>query len=353
MKLIKIASLIIAFILCSCLLNFIKNLFYKEEKTSSNQAAHHVPVISKKEEQELEEGVEKFQKNLFWNTPKHTAPLFTSRNYYRKNKVLLDPLEGNTMMYPPVPNQWLLEHELDYTDPNILSEDPSGDGFSNLEKWQGNDPYNNPGSSSLDPNDPLSRPLLWTKLRCYKNNFNKKRYHFYFLGLEPDSSEIVFLFEVEEEGTNGIIQGKNTMRTKIRHLKLGETIKDIPLKVIDFKENNTIKKEILYDISSVKLINTQTKEEWIIIKKSRLQPLPTIIEILDNISFEYILESPPKKISLACGESFVLESQAILNNSAHKDKEWYRLIRMNSTEATLEKEGHEYAIPILTSESDH
>jgi hypothetical protein len=49
---------------------------------------------------------------------------FVSRPYLLKEGKLIDPMEGKEPLYPPVPNQWLIDHKLDYTDMNILERDP-------------------------------------------------------------------------------------------------------------------------------------------------------------------------------------------------------------------------------------
>lgn len=53
-----------------------------------------------------------------------------------------------------VPNPWLVAHRLDYTRSDVLSLDKDGDGFTNLEEWNG----------KTDPTDPTSHPEPITQL---------------------------------------------------------------------------------------------------------------------------------------------------------------------------------------------
>ncbi|MBX9742373.1 MAG: hypothetical protein K2W99_02380 [Chthoniobacterales bacterium] len=330
---------------------FIKIIIIPVKKISTYKIASHPITISKQEKETIQECIKNLQSNPVWITPLSATPLFISRNYFSKNNILVDPTEYNKQLFPPLHNEWILKYHLDYSNPNILSEDPSGDGFTNLEKWLGNDPYKNPGSISFDPNDPKSRPLLWTKLRCYSNNLYKKNYYFYFIGVDDDSSELVFILQLEELTSNSRSQGKATLATKIKHFRLGEVLQEIPLQIINFKKEKTIYKEINYDTSTLTVVNTETKKEWTLIKKSRLHPTPTMMDVLENVSLEYTLESPPRKINLKYGDVFLLESLQLGNVPDHKDQEFYKLIRVDDHEVLLEREGCQYAIPILSTPS--
>ena len=45
----------------------------------------------------------------------HHGSLLASRVYILKDGELFDPIDsGDTMLHPPVPNAWLIEHILDY-----------------------------------------------------------------------------------------------------------------------------------------------------------------------------------------------------------------------------------------------
>ncbi|HEY1583387.1 MAG TPA: Amuc_1099 family pilus-like system protein [Chthoniobacterales bacterium] len=43
----------------------------------------------------------------------------------------------NTLLHPPVPNEWLEEFGLPITEADVLTQDSDGDGFTNLDEWEG------------------------------------------------------------------------------------------------------------------------------------------------------------------------------------------------------------------------
>src|SRR5437870_9039711 len=60
-----------------------------------------------------------------------------------------------TEVHPPVPNEWLEQFGLPIADADVLDQDPDGDGFTNLEEWQGH----------TNPTDRNSHPEYYTKLK--------------------------------------------------------------------------------------------------------------------------------------------------------------------------------------------
>src|SRR5437764_14475532 len=53
-----------------------------------------------------------------------------------------------TEVHPPVPNEWLEHFNLPIADTDVLTQDPDGDGFNNLEEW----------SNTTNPTDNASPP---------------------------------------------------------------------------------------------------------------------------------------------------------------------------------------------------
>lgn len=54
----------------------------------------------------------------------------------------------NTLLHPPVPNEWLEEFGLPITEADVLTQDPDGDGFTNLDEWEG---HSNPTEKASHP----------------------------------------------------------------------------------------------------------------------------------------------------------------------------------------------------------
>ena len=56
---------------------------------------------------------------ILWNLRDDGASPLVSRAYLLKDGVLIDPMEGDVPLYPPVKNSWLVKNKLDYTDMNL------------------------------------------------------------------------------------------------------------------------------------------------------------------------------------------------------------------------------------------
>jgi hypothetical protein len=60
-----------------------------------------------------------------------------------------------TQVHPPVPNEWFEQFGLRVEDADVLDQDSDGDGFNNLDEWQGHS----------NPTDKNSHPDYVTKLK--------------------------------------------------------------------------------------------------------------------------------------------------------------------------------------------
>jgi hypothetical protein len=94
--------------------------------------------------------------------------LFVSRVYLLREGRLVDILESGTELFPGIANAWILEHNLDYTNPALPEADADEDGFSNLEEFM----------VKTNPRDAASKPPLWTKLRTTGSKTEKLRFKF-------------------------------------------------------------------------------------------------------------------------------------------------------------------------------
>lgn len=290
---------------------------------------------------------------FLWEHPKEGSPLFTSRHYASKNEALIDPIDYPQILYPPVPNEWLVTNELDYANPNILFEDIDQTGFTNLEKWQGDNPQEEPGKFSSVPNDPSSHPLLWTKLRCSQKDLTSETYSIYFLGIE--SSKNGNLFQIQP---NTALQSKNhygniVFEKKIRHLKMGEQIEGLPYKIVNYQKKQIVYKKTSYDCSELVIEHITTKHLITLIKKTSYHPQPTQLTNITLIKLENTLFTPHPIISLKLGDYFSLDY--VIPNSKSIDKqniiesENYHLIDINNKDLILEKNSKFYRIPIKLS----
>lgn len=290
---------------------------------------------------------------LAWKHQKNASPLFVSRYYATKNEQLLDPLDNPQMLCPPVPNEWLVNNNLDYSKPNILFEDSDKTGFSNLEKWLGDNPQEEPGKFSSDPNDPISHPLLWTKLKCYQKDMTSEVYNIYFLGFDSNKKGTLFQIQPETVLQSKNRHGKVIFDKKIRFLKMGEQIEGLPYNIVNYQEKQIIYKKTSYDCSELIIENLNNREQVTLIKKSPYHPQPTQLTNITSIKIENTLFNPSRIIALKLGDYFSLDY--VLPNCELADKqniietENYRLIEINNKELTIEKGANHYKIPIIST----
>ncbi|SRR5579862_524659 len=175
-----------------------------------------------------------------WKT--YPSSLYVSQAYilYRVAGAikLVNPKTTPFQFHPPIPNDWFYEHNLDPLDPNALEDDPSSDGFSNLEKWKWN----------CDPNDPNSHPPYWTKLRLAR--FIKIPFRLKFAAYDADTFQI------------------NTIdvRQPSQFLKAGDQILGTKFKIIKFdKKTHTDANGVGIDDSELTIQNIETQQNLTLI----------------------------------------------------------------------------------------
>lgn len=173
----------------------------------------------------------------------HDGSLLASRIYIFKDGELVDPIEGDRPLHPPVPNEWLLKYDLDYTQSDVLETDPDGDGFTVLEEWR----------SSTDPTNPESVPPYWTKLRVQE--FEQIPFKVKFSG-SPDGGETFTVNFIDD-------RSKPT-----QFLTLGETIDiaGVPYQLAKFNEKTKMDGDFERDVSELVLQNTQSGQQIILVK---------------------------------------------------------------------------------------
>ena len=103
-----------------------------------------------------------------WMPPEDGGSLFVSRIYLLGETGLVDLYHSNLQLFEGIPNEWLLKHNLDYTDKQLATKDPDNDGFNNLEECLG----------GTDPNSARSTPATWSKLRLVSSQRDKLRLRF-------------------------------------------------------------------------------------------------------------------------------------------------------------------------------
>lgn len=274
--------------------------------------------------------LEMLKRKLDWKAREDGASPYVSRPYLLKDGKLIDPMEGNEPLYPPVPNQWLIDHHLDYTDMNILERDPKHKGFTVKEEYE----------AGTDPDNPNQFPPLCTKLSFDETGVRKTTYILEFLGTEEGEGGHKEL-RVRPSTPLPNPEKGGRLDTSSRVVLKGSPVPGAPfLKVEDFQEKTKIIKDTEYDVSELTLLNTLTGQRYVLVKKN-VSPeyRKTSIEVIDSITFTYQLSGvPSESITVERGKEFPLTSP----DKSYTEK--YRLKDLSKDGVVLEKDGKSFPI---------
>ena len=274
------------------------------------------------------------KKPSLWNVREDKASAFVSRPYLLRNGALVDPIEGKEPLYPPVPNKWLIDHQLDYTDVNILDRDPKHKGFTVKEEFE----------AGTDPNNPNEFPPLSTKLTYSSADIRKSIYSFEFLDVEENEGRTEYELRPMQPLPNPA-KG-NRPDIAMRNVAKGETIPGAPfLKVIDYQPKKKIINDTPYDVSELILENTLTGEHYTLVKKYGSREYKTQpIEMIESVTFHYQLSGVPEETIIAQrGKEFSLSSLD------KKFKETYKLSDFSKEGILLAKDGKVFTIKATNS----
>jgi len=145
-----------------------------------------------------------------------------------------------TEVHPPVPNEWLEQFGLPIADADVLEQDPDGDGFTNLEEWQGH----------TNPTDGNSHPEYYTKLKL--KSAKEEPFRLIFSSWMGDTYQI-----------NTIDFNQPT-----QFLKVGDTIKGTRFKIAKFvKKYEPNKYGTNVDVSELTLEQEETKQQLTLVKE--------------------------------------------------------------------------------------
>lgn len=266
---------------------------------------------------------------IAWTPREDGASVLVSRPYILKNGELLDPMGGSEPLFPPVPNKWLIDHQLDYTDMNILERDPKHKGFTVKEEFL----------AGTDPNNPNQYPPLYTKLSYAAGDIRKSTYTMDFI--DVDDEEGGTKYELRPLAPLPNPARGNRPDTTTRVVAKGESIPGAPfLQVVDFLPKKKSINDTEYDVSELTLQNTITGEKIILTKKYGSREYKAVpIEMIESVSFHYQLTGAPEQIiTVQRGKEFNLSS---LDN---KFSETYKLNDFSSEGILLGKGGKTFVV---------
>ncbi|MEO8438945.1 MAG: Amuc_1099 family pilus-like system protein [Spartobacteria bacterium] len=148
----------------------------------------------------------------------------------------------STLLHPPVPNEWLEEFGLAITETDVLSQDADGDGFTNLDEWEG----------QTDPTDEKSHPPYTFKLKL--RSFAQEAFPLIFSSSVSDSYAI-----------NNIDPSKPT-----QFLSVSQLVAGTKFKLTGYVEKfETDKYGTKIDASELTLEQVDTHDQVTLIKEKR------------------------------------------------------------------------------------
>ena len=187
---------------------------------------------------ELDRAAEQLQHPAQWKSTGRSGLFVPERHFIAANG--LPATLQNTQVHAPVPNEWFEQYALPIEDADALDQDPDGDGFTNLDEWQG-------GTNPIDKN---SHPDYLTKLHLV--SATEEDFPFMF------SSWVGTTFAL-----NSLDQSEPT-----QFLKVGDMIRGTRFKITKFiekHERNQYGTKV--DVSELLLEHEDTKVQLTLVKE--------------------------------------------------------------------------------------
>jgi len=247
----------------------------------------------------IREGAEILGNPRLWGGNK--GSLFVSKPYIVRDNELFSPEESPEKLHPPVENKWLIDHNLDYTMADVLESDADGDGFSNLDEYEG----------GTDPSDPKSHPAYTTKLRVSK--FEKIPFRLKFNGT-PDEGKSFSIYAIDAG-----------QRTQI--LSLGDKIKGTPFVIKSYETKSAVVKGVEKDVSELLIENTETGERVTLINN-------TVVDSPASFAiFVFLIDGKEKRVKKNDTFTFPFEESTNVPETDHRK---YKLVDISQSEAVIQ-----------------
>ncbi|HSP46368.1 MAG TPA: Amuc_1099 family pilus-like system protein [Chthoniobacterales bacterium] len=187
---------------------------------------------------EMEQAMEKLKQPAQW-TFNSRSGLFVPEKHFIGANGLPATLQTSEV-HPPVPNDWLEQFALPIADADVLTQDPDGDGFNNLEEWQ----------NHTNPTDKKSHPAFIAKLKM--KSFTQEPFRLVFASWVDDTFAL----------------NTNDLKEPTQFLKIGASIRGMKLKIVKFTEKyDTNKYGTKVDVSELTLENRETHEQFNLVKE--------------------------------------------------------------------------------------
>ncbi len=233
--------------------------------------------------------------------------LFVSKPYVIVDGKPENPLSKDSKpLHPPVPNEWLVKYDLDYSLGDILQRDPDNDKFSNIEEFEAN----------TDPTSAASEPPYITKLRL--KEFIQIPFRLKFSG-SPDNGE-TFTINTRD------------LQSPTQFLKLGDAVAGTAYKVMNYEQKSETRDSgLTVDVSELTVQNQETGEKIVLVYDQEVN-YPTGFAL-----FQYLWDGSETKVMK--NETFSVAPEPDVK---------YKLIDISDSEALIQRaSGEEIKVPAL------
>jgi hypothetical protein len=203
---------------------------------------------------EMEQAMEKLKQPAQWAFSGRSGLFVPEKHFIGANG--LPATLQTTEVHPPVPNDWLEQFGLPIADADVLTQDPDGDGFNNLEEWQ----------NHTRPTDKNSHPGFITKLKM--KSFAQEPFRLVFASWVDDTFAL----------------NTSDLKEPTQFLKIGDSIRRTKFKIVKFTEkHDTNKYGTRVDVSELTLENRETHEQISLVKEK----IMTSPESVANFVYEW------------------------------------------------------------------
>jgi hypothetical protein len=216
----------------------------------------------------------------------------------------------NTQLHPPVPNEWLEEFGLPIAEGNVLTQDLDGDGFNNLDEWEG----------KTNPTEKSSHPAYTALLRL--RSFAQEQFPLVFTSSVGDTF-----------GINNLDPRKPT-----QFLKVGDIVAGTEFKITAYAEkSDTDRNGATVDVSELTLEQINTHDQVTLVKEKTATAPESVA------TFVYTWGGTEETFAVKKDQEFSLKP---------RDEIKYKLLSVRPDKAVIiktEKPNEEIEIPLMQS----
>jgi len=215
-----------------------RNTWQFDENFALQTAPPPKPAAPPPKAVEMQQAMEKLKQPAQWTFSSRSGLFVPEKHFISANGQPATLL--TTEVHPPVPNEWLEQFALPITDADVLTQDPDGDGFNNLEEWQ----------NHTSPMDKGAHPPFIAKLKM--KSFAQEPF------------KLVFASRVDDT----FALNTNDLKEPTQFLKMGDSIRRTKFKIVKFTEKyETNKYGTKVDVSELTLENGETRESLTLVKE--------------------------------------------------------------------------------------